>query len=391
MNCIANRFNQVTPAGQPATFDAAFDCLCDCLGKAAAKTDNLDKIEPEIRLAFKEFLRAMDMPLALKNFDSLLQEKSGEKFRRNDGTVNWYHEFIPLLMVMSLIRKGHEKNGIDLADIDQHGGLEVLICTHLRHDSVEDHKKSAQLKRELYRMENEIVAQRPNYDRVKLSDQVRRIRGNIGLMTQKIIHNPDGTSTKEDVRNYTARMLNSNQANPIVFILKQADIIVNFATMLGAPKFTPDRRLKRCNEREDMYGPRYGFADLALRRWPRYTPVIKTLDAMMGMMIYPQFRYLESVDLQYKTPSPHPVGIHRFLNKALGIPFPDQKLNPLHIFLNRMCVSVDPAKEPDKYGRLRQFLDRIIKPSLAARRECFPYLFNGTRHRQPAAQPPAPC
>ncbi len=362
-------------------FNKAFDRLVNAIKQETKNGRSLDQAEPEIRQAFIRFMRSQDYRLAEKNFEELMKEKSGDKFYRNSGTVSWYHEFLPILTVMSLVRSGT----IPMKEMDKYGGLETAICTHLRHDSVEDQPRYANNKDvfvvDLIIMLQDLKAADPNYNDLKGRRQAEQIAINIDLMSQKKINGPDGTRVKEDVLDYTERMVESPKTNPIVFILKQGDAIHNFAT-LWAPKFTPDRRLKRCDEREDMYGPRHGFPDTAMDKWPGFAKGIKVMDDMMGLMLYTHFRYLESVDRHYKSPRDNPIGIGRYVNGAMSVKLPPV-VNMVHIFMDNLIHSVDRNEDPEKHGRLQHFIEKNVKPRLERHMGEFPYLFINAGNKNP--------
>lgn len=332
-------------------------------------------VKDALQDSFFLFLEANQFYLAQKNLEALLHEKSGNNFYRNDGTISWHHELIPILMVLALVQKGKKKGGLDLEDFEPYGGLEVAICTHLRHDSVEDHTKLHTINRQMHRMVREIKARKPNYNEANAHKKIDQIITNIDLMSQKTWYDEHTkTRQKENIHVYTGRMVNAPQANPIVYLLKLCDGIHNLATLHGSPKFNDKTRLLRyCDEREDMYGPRYGFTGIACRKWPRFRRSLEILDSMMGTILYPHFRYLESVDLHYKVPSDFPVGIDRYLRKALSLPLPEE-FNPVHIMMRRMISSVDRIQDPEKYERLKRFIERVIKPSLHEFEKEFPYL-----------------
>lgn len=355
-------------------FNKAFDRLIREIDQATIhKGLVLDQAEPEVRRSFIKFMRSQDFQFALRNFDKLLEEKSGDRFLRNDGGVNWFHEFIPILTVMSLVRD----NTISMKAVDKFGGLETALCTHLRHDSVEDQKVYASNKpafrAELLEMLQDIKEKYPSYDENKGFTQLEQMMVNIGLITQRKQEQTSGVFVKEDVEDYTERMVTSPLANPLVFMLKQVDGIHNFATM-WAPKFTPERRLKRCNEREDMYGRRLGYVEAAKKKWPEFAKGIEILDDTMGTMLYIHFRYLESVDLHYKKPRNTPVGIDLYMPKAMSHFLPEE-VDMKHIFMKNLMGSVDPQKDPAKYGRLQHFMQTNVAPPFEPYRNHFPYFF----------------
>ena len=387
--------------GWPHSYDALIKTI-DALGQI---TNDLNSVEPELRAAFEQFLTDSGFHLARKNFKALLAEKSGNKFLRNDNTVGWYHEFIPIMMVLSSVRKGHHRKGVDLKDIESYGGLEVAICTHLRHDSVEDHilsddpqagqnEKLEALRQQQHDFLKELHDEGHGVYTNTCIPKIKIIVNNIDLMSQRVSYNAEGVRQKEDVIMYIRRLCSSN-SNPIVYILKQADIAHNFATMFGAEKFSPERRAKRCNEKENMYGARQDYYDRPKAIWKPFSNVITNFDGVVGDLLYKHFRYLENVDLFYidsqyafqRDPNDDPVS-SRFLKDALRVDLPEI-IHPLHIGHKRMMESVDPVTNPDMLNRLLRFMDYVIKPAIEHRRDRFPYIFSGPSGHQPAPSPVA--
>jgi hypothetical protein len=249
-------------------------------------------------------------------------------------------------------------------------------------------------------MLSEIIAQGHTAYIKKGPQLVEQVLINVRLMTQRPqtdanggIVMKNGKPLKEDVVEYTHRMVADPNANPIVFKKKQLDVLHNFATMLGVEKFTPERRAKRCNERENMYGARFGFTEIAIAKWKPFSKVIQVFDSNMGELLYKNFRYLENVDEFYlnsedafqRKAYDYPVS-SRFLTKALTLNVPEI-IHPLHMFLKRMAKSADPATEPEKYARLQGFMENVIKPSLERHKKHFPYIF---RKEEAPVQPPSP-
>jgi len=363
--------------------------------------DDLNEVELPFRLAFLNFLHDCHFPMAVKNFEALLAEKSGNHSFRNDGTVNWYHDVVPIIWDLSTVLKGSRSHGVDLVEYSPHGGLEADICSHLRHDSVEDFITKKELKEQQNRFLKEVIAEGHIEYLEKGPKIVEQTLTNVRLMTQlpqldaqnNIIMN-NGKPLKEDVVEYMYRMVDDPDANPVVFKKKQLDVVYNLATMIGAEKFIPERRAKRCNERENMYGARFGFTEIAIAKWKPFSKVIQIFDSNMGELLYKNFRYLENVDEFYvnsedafqRKPYDYPVS-SRFLRKALMLNVPEI-IHPLHMFLKRMAKSVDPVAEPEKYERLQNFMEKVIKPSLERYKNHFPYLFK--QAEMPPQPQPAP-
>lgn len=375
-------------SGKVKPFPYAFNELVRGIRVLTKSSDDLNAVEPQLRTAFKKFLTDMDMPLALANFEALLKEKSGEKFLRNDGSVNWFHEFIPIMQMMELVHRGYKKGGVDLKDVEASGGLEAWICTHLRHDSLEDFKLNLDMIDEQYTFIDAMNKSRMSRSADSYYDLTTRSMVGIALMTQEKNILPDGTVEKEDVVLYTARMVYDDNANPETFMCKLGDVNHNFATMFGAEKFTPAKRMKRCQERIDMYDPTYGFTDAAMAKWPAFRKAIKSMDSMMGFMVYPHKRYLGVVD-QYGDNRPsYPVGIERYIHDVLAVQLPEA-IHPAHIFLKRMMKSVDPVQDPEKFERLQHFMIDVMRPALAPYKDRFPYFFKDQQTPQIAPAPAA--
>ncbi len=138
---IGHEFGSSAACEGLLSFEDGFDCLMSRVRTLDKTYPNVNHAEPLVRQAFIDFLKSQNYLFALKNFEALLNEKRGDKFLRNDGTINWYHEFIPILAFMDLARMGYDRGGFDLKALEKHGRMEVSICSHLRHDSVEDFSK----------------------------------------------------------------------------------------------------------------------------------------------------------------------------------------------------------------------------------------------------------
>lgn len=420
MSALTQPFGVVSsPAPKKtAKFNAAYDELLQKIKNCLASDKDINVHEAEFKKYFRDFLTSQGLHLAAKNFDALLKEKSGKHFARSDGSVNWYHEFIPMLTVLSLVRKGKHHGGIDIDLLKDHGGIETLIITHLRHDSVEDFITKEELQEQQLQMLDEIDAERLPYDLDSAMDKIDHILTNNELLTQRkfwveaddAIESEDadqldffenasdtgfpkkeGKWVKEDVTIYMERLLYSTTSNPIVFMMKQADVVHNLATLF-APKFDAERRKKRCNERENTYGGRFGAADMAKDKWKDFAPAIDTLDCAMGFELYSHFRFLENVDLAYppeeKRPSDMPAGIFRYRKRALGINVPEE-LHMSHMFMKNMLSSVNIATEPDRFARFVDFMHKNMMPALNGYEDRFPYIFALEKQHFPDLSPVA--
>ncbi len=359
---------------------------------ASMKTEEIvNTLESEafVRETFRTFLKDSGLYLSLKNFDALLAEKSGEKFRRNDATVNWYHELSPILLLLDLARRGRKDGGFDIEDLEPYGGLEVLISTHLRHDSVEDFISKEQLRKDMLRMRREILKEHLDYDPVKSRKQVEQILTNVNFMTQLRAPGIEGGKPiKETALKYMNRLVTKSDS-PIPFMLKLADKAHNLAQLLFAPKFDAARRLKRCNETENQLAPREGNTDKAISRWRPFEPAIVRLDAMVGFILFPHFRWLEWVDKAYppeREISKNVVGTGRYMTKALSFFHVPEGLNPLHIATTRFMKAAKAQTTPEKIVAGKEFLEEIFYPAIEPHRQHFDYIdFNGSKPRSDIA------
>ncbi len=384
---LRRAFNDNYPQTDIAKYEAFLKSLAFIKSEEIA---NHPETEAKLRKDFRAFLIDCNMPLAAKNFDALLKEKSGDNARRNDGTVGWYHEFIPITMMLNLAVLGKKRGGFDIKDLDEHGGMETVLVTHLRHDSLEDHISAAAMKSEQEKYRDEIKAENPAYDLDKANTVIGHSLNNIDLMSQRRLFHEDGSKVivngkhaKEDVRTYTRRMVWHENASPIPYMCKQSDIVINAATMLGAEKFDdPEKRLHKFNSYEDMYGRRYGYTGAARDKWPAFSTAINTLDGSMGFSIYPHFRRLE-IDGVYpdKVPNDDPVEIGPYMSRVVKLNLLPEGMNPNHILMKRMkdeaerAFSVtDPLQQPARAERLKNFIPCVIVPALKPYGHKFPYL-----------------
>ncbi len=170
-------------------------------------------------------------------------------------------------------------------------------------------------------------------------------------------------------------MLEASTATPVVFILKQFDGTFNLAGMIGAPKFTPERKRKYGNEREDMYGARGTAIRDAKEKWPEFAAAIHQVDSLMGTVLYLNFAYLTYVDMDQpekfkRGDKIRPFDIGRYLPDALKIKVP-RAFHPLHTLLDRM------HKEAKTNPDAKAFLEQSVYPELSRFKEHFPKIFPG--------------
>lgn len=390
---ISSDFSDAAGDGKGVSFSYAFKKLKNDIRKLTRDDKNLNHHEPALKFLFKGFLNDIGATPALLNFDALLAEKSGDNFYRSNGDVSWYHEFLAMMPIMELAAKGKKKGGFDIADLDAVYGVKngdslvILLNSHERHDSVED------ILNEVVKFndeQKEILARaqqlNPDYTEERNASILKHTVNNVDLISQKRIKDDNGEIRKESTIRYNQRITSPVLSNAGVYMQKQADVSANFATMHSAPKFTPQKRLDRCNGCEDRYGRRIGFTNKAIRQWPEFKNALATLDDVIGIQLYTSVRYLESVDLHYKEPTDEPVDIDGYLRRAMSLNLPEA-VHPVHCFIKDMMKSVDPGKDPQKHARLENFLTKVVMPPLRPYRDKFPYLFDGRELEPPKALP----
>ena len=373
---------------------------------------NMPQTENFIRETFNRFLNDCGFYMAAVDFDEVLKELSGDNCLRNDGTIAWYHQLSPILLFLSLTIAPKEQGGIDLAALEATGGVETVLRTHLRHDSIEDSGISFE---DFDNMQRDLIARnsknlRKNqpgfFNKARLERELANagiLLSNLKLMTRKaaeqdetgqIKYHPDGRIVKTDlftsISDYVHNMVKSDTASPTVFMLKMGDGIHNLCGLIGADKFTPARRIKYCNEREDMYGARDGISDKAVKKWPAFAGAIQKFDDLMGFVLYLNFNFLEYADMAYpdkfkEGQTIHESGIDRYLPGAIFANVP-RAFNPAYILLDRM------KKQAAHNPHARRFLEESVYPVLAEHREHFPDIFptasNGLSNGVPSVSIP---
>lgn len=378
---FSESFGDAVGDGKRVPFPYAFKKLKKSINGLSGEYSSLNDCEPALRSLFRNFLIEIGATPAVLNFDALLKEKSGDKFYRSNGDISWYHELFPLMVIMELATKGKKKGGFDIADLDalydlQNGdGMVVMLCSHLRHDSVEDVLHDINVfEKELENIFGHTSTINPDYTKKRGDQILKSVSENVGLISQRRIQNKTGKFEKESTLQYNRTMTDPSVSNPGVYMQKQADVSANFQTMHTAPKFTPEKRSARCHGADERYGRTYGLTDKAMEQWPAFKKAIQVLDHVIGVQLYTSKRYISDVDLHGGEPSDLPVHIDIYLSKAMSLNLPEA-IHPVHCFMKDLMRSVDPEKDPEKYDRLQNFMAKVIMPSLEPYQEKFPYLF----------------
>lgn len=346
--------------------------------------------EEAIRAVFEALLQKCDFRMALEDFHKLLEDTSGEL--RADDTISWYHQLFPIISMLALILEG----AIDLDYIEEFGGLETAIRTHLNHDTLED----TGVTREQFAQR--LVDEIENYPEFSSQRQARErhnaeiVLNNVILMTKKAaVLGPDGhvlrdSQTYKIIRSplfpndraYMHNMLTSIHASPIVWYFKLGDGTHNLWSLLGASGFDAQRRLKYCDQREDMFGARSGFTDRAAKKWTEMGEAIRRMDYLMGAVLYLNFGYLEFVDLAYSEERSkfnegeeiYPLGFDRYLDVAMHWRLP-RAFHPVHCWLDRVHYILHYHHDPDICRRTAAFLKFGVYPVLEPYKKHFPRIF----------------
>ncbi|HPD83639.1 MAG TPA: hypothetical protein PLK85_07475, partial [Alphaproteobacteria bacterium] len=200
-----------------------------------------------------------------------------------------------------------------------------------------------------------------------------------------------------DIKAYIHNMLDNKDASPVVWILKTFDGTHNLSTMLGAPKFTPQRRLKYCNEREDMYGGRDALPERAMDKWPLFRTAIKKADDLMGSVLFGNINYLEYVDEKAAYPNDetkhregkplYESGMSKYLSRALSFDLP-RGLSPIHTFLDTIKDISNYHQDPSIQRRSKLFWEQSITPALKKYSDHFKIILNFSSNSASHGIPP---
>lgn len=256
-----------------------------------------ESIQPEniekTRESFFRFLDEMNLPLARVCFEELLKEKTGEFAFRADGKVpNWYHEIRQCFYALSMMRGGllREK------DLQQYGGIEVLLGTILRHDSWEDLGKDrmtvySPMERRLHLLQDQgriTNGQMDIYRNISIG-----IVNGMDLLTRKIpevdddgfVRKPNGKIKKNDrfdrqLNLYYDQILQS----PLTALSKFFDGIEGMSTRVGVKSYSVHDDRVYTEERRGIYGRRALDAQ-AIERFPFLKKAIVAADGMLGTLL----------------------------------------------------------------------------------------------------------
>lgn len=263
--------SHATPEADNLKTLAAINTLFDSLSHYHSE-DEIQTLEAEdhIKGAFLGLFETCDFQMAKEDFDKLLEETDGKL--RSDGTIIVYHHLSAIMVFLSAVRDGT----ISMDQLNNHGGLETQIRIHLRHDSVEDTaltltKFAKQIKR--YALD---LTKAGVFNKIRREKEFGRnhlVYQGVDLMTKKmpltdsetreILRDPEtGKILKKDRfpsnKAYIQNLVHSAAASPIVWILKQIDVIQNQGT-IEAPKFPGVKRLKNAMKLRTCMAPDRGL------------------------------------------------------------------------------------------------------------------------------------
>lgn len=403
--------------GQSFTYSAKvktnIGLLIQRLSKYYTKASvNTPEAEADIQKKFREFLIGCEFRISQYDFDDLLEESKQKP--RDDGTAGWHHQLSQILMFLSKVEDGT----IPLENLGQYGGLETAIRTILRHDSIEDFgtnfKTFKSFQKQRIQKDRDSLTPYNNSDEAhkvlqRQGENLNQLMNNLRLLTKKVAildkegkpqYYADGRMKKKSLFKttmaYIQNMLHKKSANPVAWMIKTFDGTHNLSTMLGALKFTAVRRLKYCNEREDMYGGRNSLPEKAAKKWSKFSDVIRQSDNLMGAVLYINFGFLEYVDQKDAYPDDNtkhkkgdPIyesGVGKYIDGALSFNIP-RAFNPLHILLDDIKNIAENSPDELKRKRAQLFLEKSIKPALAEHKSHFPRLFNPANDNAPRTAP----
>ena len=353
----------------------AIDQLMQSLSRYQSVRDIISyHAQEHIEECFETFLKACGFEKALSNFQTLTVEAGGKE--RSSGMPSWYHQFVPILTALSFVRD----KTMPLELLQDSGGLESFIRTYIHHDRIEDIPVNRQrFGKDLYRTPN------PPSELSQDEEQIEALKAvsiylNVMLLSKKRVafkdgepqYNPDGTLKKiklfKDNREYMRNMLDHPHAIPSVWVSKLLDGCENQA-FLDVPKFTPEKRLEKCLELNDMFRSPGGFSDDAMSKWPEFSDVIDRIDSLMGGLILLNLRelaYVDGIDVPFAVPTIEP-----YLDDIISIQVP----RAFHLFYQWLDTKYEKSlhhEDPVIRNRTKDFLKQDVYPDLAIKQQFFP-------------------
>ncbi|MCB1783760.1 MAG: hypothetical protein KDI13_07155 [Alphaproteobacteria bacterium] len=338
--------------------------------------------------AFMRLCRDMDWVLVEQSFLELLDEKSGDKSLRKDGeTPNWYHEFRNLLPTLSLLRSGI----YTLDNLKDHGDIEALLTSKLRHDSYEDFGKTptlgiyAPLEKRLHEKhadgsisEDELLIGRR---RATLASLIVKT---VSSKTHQWEVDSAGKTKWQEVPFFEGRMddyFRGTLVHLFSYDLKITDTIEGASTRImpnkffGDNTFSQDENLAFTRKRNFLFST-IPMSEEAYKRWPKMKKAIRSLDAMLGLnmtMLNVVNNFFDKSS-EFNPTRTVPMNVARFLPHALTAWEHVPKGYQPHIIMLERLEKVahkgqslaDLKGDPNIEGivRMRQVLENSIYPAM---------------------------
>lgn len=384
-------------AAKRPRFNSAFDTLTSNIWFGSEAESILPENVEKTKAAFRKFLTDMDMPLAVWNFDELLEEKKGEfEFRADGKTPNWYHEFRECLIFMSYVRSGliREK------DLEPYGGLQVAMATILRHDSWEDLGKGRMaiytpMEKRLHEMEAAgLISEKELF---ALRQKAVQITDNVDLLTRKaprrdengnFVRKPSGKLVKDDrfgeqLNLYYDQIIK----NPITLIAKFIDGIEGMSTRIGVGSFDLTANVGYTAERRMLYGTR-ALDKEGTYKFPFLHKAIRSADSALGVLLVT----METVNHYDPAGKQHPrhakpINIEKYIKDAdAGLSHLPPAFHPVCIAVERLRILAEVERMDAKQTWMQQLLSNALIPALSP---AFPklnaYLQRGLQGQAPSA------
>lgn len=353
----------------------------DKLMQSLSEYETIQDIRPyyaqeHIQECFESFLEECGFKKALSSFQILIAESEGSV--RSSGMPSWYHQFVPILTALSFVRDGT----ISLEALQEDGGLECFIRTYIDHDRFEDVAISAQrLGKDLYRAPDNADLLSKDEEQIEAIKTIAVYQSVMLLSKQRVAfkdgepqYDSDGKLKKiklfKNDKEYMRNMLDHPHAIAGVWFSKLLDGCENQA-FLDVPKFTTQKRLKKCLDLTDMFASP-GFSDEAMEKWPEFADAIDKIDSLMGGLVFLNLRelaFVDGIEVPFDVPT-----IEAYLDDIVSIKVP----RAFHMFYQWLDTKHEKARyhndEPTRVRTLA-FLQQDVYPDLETKAAYFPSIF----------------
>ena len=369
--------------------DVVLSAMSDFLQKLHTyKTEEqANKSEAAIRVAFEEFLEKGDFLGTRMELDKLLEEIGGPKALREDGTISYFHQLGPIVNILALVECGE----LSLQQLEPYGGIEGMMRGHLRHDSVENYMPYQWYEAQQNEIVSAVTELRSNPARAQYEQCVANgAKKIVASLTKKEPMVKDGKLVYEDGKLVkiplfatTEDYMHAMIPDGLAYALKLGDGGPNIATMLGADKFTPQKRLEYALDRWTMFGAEMGFSDKAMEASPELADTIEFFDKSMGAVLYMAVGYARYVDQLSIAGQPVYDGQSRIYESGIGSRYifgvAHISVPPAFDIIVTKTSRIqkhanDPSVDPAERLRAQNFLNYAIYPALRPYAEYYPTL-----------------